>query len=221
MAVKEHLEDLEKLKNQLAANLQKMGVAAHERENLKMLVPKVLLIPKANISETTLFDSAHDVWDKYDKSIVLLLNNGTYSLISFCEQFPAFCSEDTENMLNYSYEALNWGVELLTASTAEVSVNSNSRIIIEYKSGANLKSFVYFIAPDGRDSTTPIADYIFDKIKSDDCIKIPHEWLYSDKFVTVITSCSAIPTGRYYIDWSGISDNSHPLLKSVKILGGD
>ncbi len=54
----------------------------------------------------TLFSASSDIFDLHDKNILLLLNNGTYSLISFVEQYPEFCSKNTEYMLNYSFDVL-------------------------------------------------------------------------------------------------------------------
>ena len=46
------------------------------------------------------------------------------------------------------------------------------------------------------------------------------EWLYSANFITTLISCSDIPAGEYYLAWTGVSDNTHPKIKSIKIMGG-
>lgn len=156
----------------------------------------------------------------HDKDILLLLNNGTYSLISFVEQYPEFCSENTEYMLNYSFDVLGWDTSLLTASATTVKITSNSKIIMEYTSGANENGTFYFVAVSGRGDNVPIADHIFNKIKAGDCIEIAFEWLYSADFITTLTSCENVPNGEYYLAWAGRSNNSHPKIKSIKIMGG-
>ncbi len=168
----------------------------------------------------TLFSAGSDVFDLHDKDILLLLNNGTYSLTSFVEQYPEFCSANTEYMLNYSFDVLGWDVSLLTASATAVKISPNSKIIMEYISGANESGTFYFVAVFGRGENVPIADHIFNKIKTGDCIKIAFEWLYSADFITMLTSCENVTNGEYYFAWAGKSNNSHPKIKSIKIMEG-
>ncbi|MDE6664982.1 MAG: hypothetical protein K2K14_02170, partial [Ruminococcus sp.] len=58
----------------------------------------------------TLFSAGSDVFEKYDNSLVFMVNNGTYPLMRFVEQYPDFCSENTDFSLNYSFSVFNWGV---------------------------------------------------------------------------------------------------------------
>lgn len=168
----------------------------------------------------TLFSAGADVFDLHDKDILLLLNNGTYSLISFVEQYPEFCSENTEYMLNYSFDVLGWDTSLLTASAIAVKITPNSKIIMGYMSGANENGTFYFVAVSGRGENVSIADHIFNKIKAGDCIEVSFEWLYSADFITMLTSCENVPSGEYYLAWAGRSNNSHPKIKSIKIMEG-
>ena len=126
-------------------------------------------------NSVTLFSAGADVFDLHDKDILLLLNNGTYSLISFAEQYPEFCSKNTEYMLNYSFDVLGWDTLLLTASAIAVKITPNSKIVMEYMSGANENGAFYFVAVSGRGENVPIADHIFNKIKTGDCIEIAFE----------------------------------------------
>lgn len=168
----------------------------------------------------TLFSANADVFDLHDKDILLLLNNGTYSLISFVEQYPEFCSENTEYMLNYSFDVLGWDVSLLTASTTAVKITPNSKIVMEYLSAANESETFYFVAVSGRGENVPIADHIFNKIKAGDCFEVSFEWLYSADFIATLTSCENVTSGEYYLAWVGRSNNSHPKIKSIKIMEG-
>lgn len=168
----------------------------------------------------TLFSAGSDVFDLHDKDILMLLNNGTYSLISFVEQYPEFCSSNTEYTLNYSHDVLGWDVSLLTASATAVKITSNSKIAMEYLSSANESGTFYFVTTSGRDENIPIVDHIFNKIKAGDCIEVPFEWLYSTYFITTLTSCENVPSGEYYLAWAGRSNNSHPKIKSIKIMEG-
>lgn len=167
-----------------------------------------------------LFAAGDDVFDKYDTTVCLQHNNGTYSLAKFAEQYPQFCSGVDGYVLNYSYEALNWGAEVTTTICTAVNINENSKILMEYSSGASQPGSMYLVRNEGRDSHTPIADFIFNKIKEHDCIELSFNWLYSEDYITTLTSCSDVPPGEYYIAWVGISDNTHPKIKTVKLIKG-
>ncbi|MBO5320493.1 MAG: hypothetical protein J6B01_11905 [Ruminococcus sp.] len=166
----------------------------------------------------TLFSSGSDVFEKYDNSLVFMVNNGTYPFMRFVEQYPDFCSENTYFALNYSSVVFNWGVTIQSAFCNLVKITPNSKVLLEYLAGANSDSELCFISPDGRSQDTPIADFVFEKIKNNDCHKIPFEWLYSADFITVLIPCSDITAGDYYIAWTGVSDNTHPKIKSIKIM---
>lgn len=167
-----------------------------------------------------LFAAGDDVFDKYDTIVCFQHNNGTYSLIKFAEQYPQFCRRDEGYVLNYSYEALNWGAEVTTTICTAVNINENSKILMEYSSGASQPGSMYLVRNEGRDSHTPIADFIFNKIKEHDCIELSFNWLYSEGYITTLTSCSDVPPGEYYVAWVGISDNTHPKIKTVKLIKG-
>lgn len=64
------------------------------------------------------------------------------------------------------------------------------------------------------------AESIFNKIKEHDCIELSFNWLHSEDYITTLTSCSDVPPGEYYIAWVGISDNTHPKIKTVKLIKG-
>ncbi|MCM1008473.1 MAG: collagen-like protein [Ruminococcus flavefaciens] len=194
----------------------------NQNDTILMLENRITIL-ESQISSgnnaVTLFSADVDVFDVYDKSILILMNNGTYSLISFTEQYPEFCSANTEYMLNYSYDVLGWDTSLLTASGTAVRITPNSKIIMEYMAGANENGTFYFISTAGRAELTPIADNIFNKIKAGDCIELSFEWLYSVDFITTLISCKNVPAGEYYLAWVGRSNNSHPLVKWIQVLG--
>ncbi|MDE7137062.1 MAG: hypothetical protein K2O29_01190 [Ruminococcus sp.] len=64
------------------------------------------LIANGN-NAVTLFSADSDVFEKYDNSLVFMINNGTYPLIRFVEQYPDFCSENTDFSLNCSSSVFN------------------------------------------------------------------------------------------------------------------
>lgn len=112
----------------------------------------------------------------------------------------------------------NWGVTVLSASCSPVSISPNSKVLLEYLAGSNAESELYFVSPDGRSANTPIVDFIFEKIKNNNCRKISFEWLCSANYITTLISCSDIPAGEYCLAWAGVSDNSHPVVKRIQVL---
>lgn len=168
----------------------------------------------------TLFSAGNDVFENYDNSLVFMVNNGTYPLTRFVEQYPDFCSENTDFSLNYSSSVFSWGMTIQSAFCNLVKITPNSKVLLEYLAGANSNSELCFVSPDGRSENTPIADFIFEKIMNNDCRKISFEWLYSVNYITTLISCSGIPAGEYYVAWIGVSDNTHPKIKSIKIMEG-
>ena len=207
--------DLQQLCDSMQYDQQNQNDAIQMLENrLTILESQVA----SGINAVTLFSAGSDVFEKYDNSLVFMVNKGTYPLTRFVEQYPDFCSENTDFSLNYSSVAFNWGVAVLSASCSPVSISSNSKVLLEYLAGANAESELYFVSPDGKSANTPIADFIFEKIKNNNCHKIPFEWLNSANYITVLIACSDIHVGEYYLAWTGVSDNSHPIVKRIQVL---
>jgi len=50
--------------------------------------------------------------------------------------------------------------------------------------------------------------------------QIPFNWLYSESYITVMTPLENIKARDYHLAWKGVSDNSHPLIRMIKILEG-
>lgn len=167
-----------------------------------------------------LFEANDEVFEKYDKTVCLMHNNGTYALIKFAEQYPQFCSGADGYVLNYSYDALGWGAEVTTTICTPVTITQNSKILMEYLSGATQPGTMYLVENTGRDPLTPIADFIFNKIKAHDCIELSFNWLYAEDYITTLTNCDNVPAGEYYLAWLGVSDNTHPKIKTVKLMKG-
>ena len=199
-----------------------------EHYNMELMEEEILALQnRVTILESqvigggiVLFEANDEVFEKYDTTVCLMHNNGTYALIKFVEQYPQFCSATDGYALNYSYDALGWGTEVTTTICTAININENSKILMEYSSGASQPGSMYLVRNEGRDPLTPIADFIFNKIKAHDCIELSFNWLYSEGYITTLTSCSDVPPGEYYIAWVGVSDNTHPKIKTVKLIKG-
>ncbi len=208
--------DVQQLRDSVQYDQQNQNDAILTLENRITILESQIL---SGNNAVTLFLADGDVFEKYDNSLVFMVNNGTYPLTRFVEQYPDFCSENTDFSLNYSSAVFNWGVTVLSASCNRVSISTNSKVMLEYLAGANAESELCFISLDGRPENTPITDFIFEKINNNDCRKVPFEWLYSANYITTLISCTDIPAGKYYLAWTGVSDNTHPLVKRIQILG--
>lgn len=209
--------ELQQLRDSTQYDQQNQNDAILNLENRITILES--LIASGN-NTITLFSADSNVFEKYDNSLVFMVNNSTYPLMRFVEQYPDFCSENTDFSLNYNSSVFNWGVTIQSTFCNLVKITPNSRVILEYLADANSDSELCLISPDGRPEDTPIADFIFEKIKNNDCHRISFEWLYSANYITILISCSDIPAGDYYLAWTGISDNTHPKIKSIKIMEG-
>ena len=50
-------------------------------------------------------------------------------------------------------------------------------------------------------------------------MSIPFNWLQTaDNYTTVLIACESITSGEYYFAWKAVSDNTHPYIRSIKIL---
>lgn len=95
----------------------------------------------------TLFSAGSDVFEVYDNSLVFMVNNGSYPLTRFVEQYPDFCSENTDFLLNYSSSVFNWGMTIQSAFCNLVKITPNSKVLLEYLAGANSDSELCFVSP--------------------------------------------------------------------------
>ena len=52
----------------------------------------------------------------------------------------------------------------------------------------------------------------------ENALKLSFKWLYSDTFISVMQSLKNVSDGEYYLAFKGTSDNSHPMVKSIKFM---
>ena len=99
--------------------------------------------------------------------------------------------------------------------------DKNTGILFSYNSNATQSGEVYLIATDSAKSGTEVARFIQSKIAENKAIKLDFQWLYSRDFISTITACGDVKYGDYYLAWKGISDNTHPQIKTVKVMRSD
>jgi len=63
-----------------------------------------------------------------------------------------------------------------------------------------------------------LAQYIYEEIKAENALKLSFQWIYSDTSISVMQSLENVSDGEYYLAFKGTSDNSHPMVKSIKFM---
>ena len=219
MSIANYLTALDEQRDALARNLTAMGVSASENEKLNTLVPKVLQIPQSK-TDTTIFKASIDTLHDYGESIYTFYNDGYRSLAGFAESYPNFCCEDNGYALYYNQPDFNWGAVIYTMCTEPVRITSNNQILMTYKSGATDLGELWLV-PKSSDSLSPseTARYIYETIQNNQALSVPFGWLYSvDNFITVLHDCIGVVSGDYYLAWKAVTDNTHPYIRSIKVL---
>ena len=219
MRIADYLTALDRQRNQLARNLTAMGVQASESEKLNTLVPKVLQIPQTK-QETTLFHAGSDALRDFGESLYTFYNDGYRSLAGFAETYPHFCSAENNYAIYYNQPDFNWGVVIYTMCVEPIHISSRNKIMLSYKSGTTDIGELWLV-PNNQSglSASETARYIYEVIQNHAAISIPFGWLGTvGNYVNVLHECNGIRDGEYYIAWKAVTDNTHPMIRSVKVL---
>ncbi len=170
----------------------------------------------------TLFSAGADALAAYGESIYTFYNDGYRSLSGFAETYPNFCSAENNYAIYYNQPDFNWGAEIYTLCTEPVRIASTKSILFSYKSGAaDVGEMWLVLKSDTEISAAETARYIHEKIVNGTAVSVPFSWLQSpDNYSTVLLSCESVTTGDYYLAWKAVTDNTHPKIKSIKIMEG-
>lgn len=102
-------------------------------------------------------------------------------------------------------------------STEELDLSEKSQISMCYQSGATENGDLYLVAkPEIND--VPISVYVYNQIQNGTAVKIPFQWLQSESYITTLSDCN-VSSGMYYFAFAGRSNNTHPLVKQIQVLG--
>lgn len=153
------------------------------------------------------------VFDENTYSNVFLQYRETINSVEdFAVSNPDFFSDNT---LNYSTSVFGWDSQIFTCSTTPVTVTPSSQIAVRFLSGSTESGIIRLVKSD---SGTP--EDILAKAKTDgEYTEIPMQWIYSTDYVTTLTPCENAESGDYYLVWVGRSNNTHPLVKSITVMG--
>ena len=173
----------------------------------------------SGISYISVFENGSDVLQKYGDSIYTYYNDGYRSLAGFAESYPHFCCADNNYALYFNQNDFSWAGTVFVMFLTPVAITSKMKLLLRYMVGASQDAEFYLI-PNTDKTGLELAQYIYEEIKAENALKLSFKWLYSDDFVSVMQSLEIIPAGEYYLAFSGTSDNSHPMVKSIKFMKG-
>ncbi|MCM1269804.1 MAG: hypothetical protein NC247_04140 [Ruminococcus flavefaciens] len=210
--------ELQQLRDSTQYDQQNQNDAILNLENRITILES--LIHNENNGYTVLFEHGADAVNTYGANIGLVLNGGFYTMTHFCEQYPNFCCEDTNYAFSYNQEDFNWDAPILTVVEKKLHLTSDSKIQFRYTSGATEDGELYLINPPGGKIDIPVTLYANTEIEHGRAIQLDFQWLQSQKLIAVETDCTGINAGEYYLAWVGRSNNTHPVIQSVKVLEG-
>ena len=218
MSIANYLTALDQQRDQLARNLTTMGVSASETEKLNTLVPKVLRIPQTT-PDITLFKASIDALHDYGEKVYTFYNDGYRSLAGFTENYPHFCCEENGYAIYYNQPDFNWGAVIYTMCVEPVRISSRNKIMLSYKSGATDIGDMWLVPKNQSSlSASETARYIYEAIQNHSAVLIPFGWLGTvGNYVNVLHECNGIRDGEFYLAWKAVTDNTSPMIRSVKI----
>lgn len=171
----------------------------------------------SGISYISVFESGSDTLQKYGDSIYTYYNDGYRSLAGFAESYPHFCSAENDYALYFNQNDFSWAGSVFVMFLTPVAITSKMKLLLSYMVGASQDAEFYLI-PKTDKTGSELAQYIYEEIKAENALKLSFKWLYSDTFISVIQSLENVSDGEYYLAFKGTSDNSHPMVKSIKFM---
>ena len=154
---------------------------------------------------------------KYGDSVYTYYNDGYRSLAGFAESYPHFCSAENDYALHFNQTDFGWAGSVFVMFLTPVAITSKMKLLLSYMVGASQDAEFYLVKKTDK-TGAELAQHIYEEINAENALRLSFQWLYSDDFVSVMQSLESIPAGEYYLAFSGTSDNSHPMVKSIKFM---
>lgn len=173
----------------------------------------------SGISYISVFESSSDALQKYSDSIYTYYNDGYRSLAGFAESYPHFCCSENEYALYFNQNDFSWAGSVFVMFLTPVAITSKMKLLLSYMVGASENAIFYLVKKTDK-TGAELAQYIYEEIKAENALKLSFKWLYSDTFISVMQSLENVSDGEYYLAFKGTSDNSHPMVKSIKFMKG-
>ena len=171
----------------------------------------------SGIHYISVFESGSDALQKYGDSIYTYYNDGYRSLAGFAESYPHFCSAENNYALYFNQNDFSWAGTVFVMFLTPVAITSKMKLLLSYMVGASQDAEFYLI-PKTDKTGSELTQYIYEEIKAENALKLSFKWLYSDTFISVMQSLENVSDGEYYLAFKGTSDNSHPMVKSIKFM---
>ena len=171
----------------------------------------------SGISYISVFESGSDALQKYGDSIYTYYNDGYRSLAGFAESYPHFCSAENDYALYFNQNDFSWAGTVFVIFLTPIAISADMHLLLSYLVGASENAIFYLVKKTDK-TGAELAQYIYEEIKAENALQLSFQWLYSDNFVSVMQSLGNVPNGEYYLAFKGTSDNSHPMVKSIKFM---
>jgi hypothetical protein len=147
-------------------------------------------------------------------------NDGYRNLSGFVQSYPNFCNADNDYALNFNQTDFSWAGEVYAMFLSPVNIDSHSSIMLTYHSSAADAGEIYLVEKISGRSYAELAPIVHEQIANGSAIKLNFQWLQSSDFISVLIDCTGIALRGYYLVIKGVSDNTHPKIKAVRVLGG-
>lgn len=91
---------------------------------------------------------------------------------------------------------------------------------LTYKSGTTDAGEMWLVRKSSQQmSTAETARYIHEKLSGGEAISVPFGWLGSvGNYISVLHDCSGVSADEYYLAWKAVTDNTSPMIRTVKVL---
>lgn len=190
-----------------------------EEEILALETRIIALESRSGIEYITVFSSGSDALQKYGESVYTYYNDGYRSLAGFAESYPHFCCTENDYALYFNQSDFSWAGTVFVLYLTPVALTSSMNLILSYTVGASQDAEFYLVKKTDK-TGAELAQYIYEEIQAGNAVTLQLKWLYSDTYISVMQSLENVPDGEYYLAFKGTSDNSHPMIKSIKFMGG-
>lgn len=190
-----------------------------EDEILSLKNRIIALESRAGIEYITVFSSGSDALQKYGESIYTYYNDGYRSLAGFSESYPHFCCAENDYALYFNQTDFSWAGNVFVLCPTPVALTTSMHLILSYTVGASQDAEFYLVKKTDK-TGSELARHIYEEIQAGNAVTLQFKWLYSDTYISVMQSLENVPDGEYYLAFKGTSDNSHPMIESIKFMKG-
>lgn len=195
------------------------SIQEKEEEILNLETRIIALENHSGIEYITVFSSGNDTLQKYGESIYTYYNDGYRSLAGFSESYPHFCCAENDYALYFNQTDFSWAGTVFVLCLTPVALTSSMNLILRYTVGASEEAEFYLVRKTDK-TGSELARYIYEEVQAGNALELSFKWLYSDTYISVMQSLENVPDGEYYLAFKGTSDNSHPMVESIKFMKG-